>query len=312
MELNLINMKTAEKKYDVGVIIGRFQIHELHREHRNMIDEVISRHKKVIVFLGCSPALSTKRNPLDFTTRKVMMEEAYGNKISAILPLHDMKHDDRWSKQVDEKIREVFPLGSVVLYGSKDSFIPYYSGKFDTCELEPENYISATQIRDEISNEILKSRDFRAGVIYSTYNTFPYVHPTVDIAILNEDYTKILLGRKKHEDHFRFIGGFVDVTDESYEDAAKREISEETTGLEVGDLKYLCSQKVDDWRYKKEESRAIITHFYAAKKIFGVEKPNDDIFELKWFDVNELPNFKIVSEHKKMLDTLYNYINTLK
>src|SRR5258708_7197393 len=138
-------MEELKKKFDIGVIIGRFQIHELHREHKKMIDEVLKRHDKVILFLGVSPTLCTQRNSLDFLSRKVMFEEEYGNRISVILPLNDKKLDDVWSKQVDTKIREVFHLGSVVLYGSKDSFIPHYKGRFDVIELVPEVMVSATE-----------------------------------------------------------------------------------------------------------------------------------------------------------------------
>lgn len=296
-------MEEVKPKYQIGVIIGRFQIHELHDAHQELIDEVLNRHKKVLVFLGVSPALGTMKNPLDFATRRKMLEEHYGDRITVILPIHDKKSDFLWSKEVDNRIREVFPTGSVVLYGSRDSFIPHYKGKFATCELEPSSFVSATQVRQEVSEEIVKSKEFRAGVIYGIYNTHPIVFSTVDVAIYNEDKTKILLGRKPYEDKYRFIGGFVDVTDTSFEMAAKREVMEET-GLEIDDLKYVKSMRVDDWRYRKEPDRSIMTHFYTAKKIFGGEKPNDDIEELKWFKIYDINENNIVKEHLELLKTV--------
>lgn len=300
-------MKEEQKKYDIGVIIGRFQIHELHDAHKEMIDEVLSRHEKVIFFLGVSPTLSTKRNPLDFRSRKVMIEETY-NKDMIILPINDKKRDDVWSKQVDEKIREVEPIGSVVLYGSRDSFIPHYKGQFDTIELVPNSIISASQVRIEVSKKVERTKEFRAGVIYGAYNNFATVHSVIDVAIMNGNETEVLLGRKKNERRFRFIGGFADVTDGSYEQTVRREAKEET-GLEIGDIQYVASARVEDWRYRSDPERAIITSFYKAKKIFGREQGNDDIEEVVWKKISDFKNDdyilnELVSEHKTLMKEL--------
>ena len=74
-----------ELSSDIGVIIGRFQIHELHEEHIKLIDHVLHNHNKVILFLGTTDAVGTRRNPLDFITRKLMIEEVYGTALSSIL-----------------------------------------------------------------------------------------------------------------------------------------------------------------------------------------------------------------------------------
>ncbi|MFW6219724.1 MAG: NUDIX domain-containing protein [bacterium] len=303
-------MKRVEKSYDVGVIIGRFQIHELHVAHKKVIEYVLENHDKVIMFLGVSPAINTRKNPLDFLSRKVMIEEFYGHRISAILPLHDKKSDRLWAKQVDSKVREIVPMGSVVLYGSRDSFIPYYEpyGSFDCVELESEEKVSATEIRDSVKNKVFRTDEFRAGMIYAANSTFPFNYCTIDVAILNEDETKVLLGRKPEETEFRFIGGFSDTTDDSLEQTVKREANEET-GLEIDNIEYVCSKNVKDWRYSGESDRSIITVFYKAKKIFGMEKPNDDIVEVKWFDINTFNINNIVDSHKTLFESLKNNIN---
>ena len=61
-----------------GVIIGRFQTPELHSEHIKLIQYVLDRHEKVILFLGVSPTLANKKHPMDFITRKYMIEEQFG------------------------------------------------------------------------------------------------------------------------------------------------------------------------------------------------------------------------------------------
>jgi len=293
------------KTYDIGVIIGRFQIHELHVAHKKLIEHVLENHQKVILFLGVSAAINTRRNPLDFVSRKAMIEEMYGHRITAILPIHDRKNNADWAKEVDTKIREIFPLGKVLLYGSKDSFIPYYEphGKFNTCELEPETMVSATEVREKVKNEILRSKEFRAGMIYAANSTFPFNYGTIDVAILNNS-GQVLLGRKDYETQFRFIGGFTDVADTSLEHTVRREAQEETN-LEVDDIQYVCSHKVNDWRYTREDDRAIMTTFFKAKKIFGQEMAQDDIAELRWFDIDTFDYVHcMVGEHQPLFEKL--------
>lgn len=298
-------MEEVTKKYDIGVIIGRFQVHELHDAHKEMINEVLTRHEKVILFLGVSPTLSTKRNPLDFLSRKVMFEEEYGTRISAILPLHDKKLDTVWSNQVDTKIREVVPMGSVVLYGSRDSFIPHYKGRYDIIELVPSSLVSATEIRKAVSKKVERTKEFRAGVIYACFNSFDLVHPVIDVAIMNDDETKVLLGRKHQEEQFRFIGGFADVADENLEQTVRREAQEET-GLDIGGITYIGSMKVRDWRYRNDAERSIMTSFFKAKKVSGHEQGADDIAEVKWFNVADLKTEDLVGEHDQLLIKLKN------
>ena len=284
-----------------GVIIGRFQTPELHSEHIKLIQYVLDRHEKVILFLGVSPTLANKKHPMDFITRKYMIEEQFGISKLTIMPLSDNKSNEIWSKQLDSKIKEVFPLGSVTIYGSRDSFIPYYFGVNKTLELQPDVFVSATDIREVASKKVISSSEFRAGIIYSVYNQFPVVYSTVDVAIIKND--EILLGQKLGETQWRFIGGFVDTTDESDEAAAKRETLEET-GLEVADFEYICSMQIEDWRYRGIKDRSIMTRFFKAKYIFGCPTPQDDINALKWFKLTpELENI-LVEEHKKLFKKL--------
>jgi nicotinamide mononucleotide adenylyltransferase len=60
--------------YQVGVIVGRFQTHYLHEGHLDLISHVLENHSQVIIMLGISRKQNSKRNPLDFATRKLMIE----------------------------------------------------------------------------------------------------------------------------------------------------------------------------------------------------------------------------------------------
>ena len=300
------------QKETIGCIVGRFQTHELHEGHREIINYVVANHKKVVLFLGISPVLGTTNNPLDFSTRQKMIKDAYPDIQICAIP--DNRYDEVWSKNLDSRIREIFPMGSVKLYGSRDSFIPSYKGSFLTEEFKQNFYISGTEIRKMVSDEVKANPDWRAGVIYGAYNRYATSYQTVDIACFRDD--EILLAQKPGEIGYRFPGGFVDPTDESLERAARREWFEETGGnAEIGDLKYVASLRIDDWRYKSGRDKIMSALFY-CKFGHGRVEPSDDVSALKWISFSEFTKsgglILIVPEHAPLMMALIEYYNKIK
>lgn len=273
------------KKNEVGVIIGRFQTPALHEGHTSVLDKVTDMHSNVVVFLGVPRIQNTKRNPLDFSTRRKLIQESYPDVI--VLALPDHRSDEKWSENVDNALATMFPETNAILYGSRDSFLPYYSGKHETNELDQIASHNATDLRAEAATKTLDSDEFRAGVIYGITKQRPVTYPTVDIVVANYD-GQILLARKPAEDKFRFVGGFVDRTDESYEVAARRELYEETklSGLKPT---YIASQQIVDWRYEREDSGIMTSLFlFYEWDQMGRAEASDDIAEVKWFDLSDL------------------------
>jgi len=302
-------MKRKREQTDVGVIVGRFHVDDLHEAHTDLIQSVINENVKVIIFLGLAPTKVTINNPLDFESRKQMLLEAFPD--VNVLYIKDMRDDDAWSRKLDDQIADLTgPASTVTLYGSRESFIDHYTtNKYRTCVMEQEIFVSGTEIRKKIGKKVKADSKFRRGVIWAVYNQYPKVYPTVDIAIWNEDYTKLLLGRKREETQFRFIGGFVGPK-ESYEQAARREANEETH-LEISNPVYIDSFEVDDWRYRREQD-TITTAFFEAKRIFGKPTPDDDIEELRWFDFADLELEDVVEEHIPLLKALRAKDNKVK
>lgn len=308
------------KDYPIGAVVGRFQVHDLHDAHKYVIDQVVNNHKKAIIFLGVPKVVGTKKNPLDFDTRKKMIQHQYPDAVIIALP--DVGDDKRWTTELDRRIREVYPIGDVLLYGGRDSFIPYYKrghGQFDCKELEQHTFVSGTEVRKIVSETVKNSSDFRAGVIYQSYNQYPKVHPCVDSIILNDDFTKILLAKKPKENGWRLIGGFAHPNDESYEFTLIRKIKEDAgANTHVTDIKYIGSSKVPDWRYRGEEDKILTVLFKC--KVSGQIEPSDDVSELKWFGIHEISQTwfdlknevvgPIVEEHKCLLKMFFeNYEN---
>jgi bifunctional NMN adenylyltransferase/nudix hydrolase len=277
-----------EKTYPIGALVGRFQVHELHEAHKYLIDQVAKNHKKVVLFLGVPKVVGTKKNPLDFDSRKRMIQHYYPDIV--ILALPDFGDDRRWSSELDKRVKEVYPIGDILLYG----------GQFDCEELnEYGTFVSGTEVRKMVSEEVKDSVDFRAGVIYQSYNQYPKVHPCVDVAITDND--KVLLAKRPYEDSWRFIGGFSRPTDSSYEHTARRKVSEDAgKNLSITNLTYIGSVQVPDWRYQSEEDK-IMSVLFKTTKGWGRIEPSDDVSELKFFNIEDLNEEMMVNEHKILM-----------
>jgi bifunctional NMN adenylyltransferase/nudix hydrolase len=274
----------VDKKNTVGVIVARVQTPELHEGHLALLNHVTSKHSNVIVFLGIARIQNTKKNPLDFSTRKLMIQNMYPSII--ILPLEDNRSDEKWSDNLDSMIRTILPDKKAILYGSRDSFFTHYHGSHDTEAFPEVGSHNATELRAEAAETPLPSKVFRAGVIYGIYKQRPITYPTVDVVVVDGD--KILLARKPDETLFRFVGGFVDRTDTNWEMAARRELYEETK-LSALRMEYVCSQAVEDWRYKGLDNGIMTTLFMThAWDQMGKPEASDDIAEVKYFDLKDL------------------------
>jgi bifunctional NMN adenylyltransferase/nudix hydrolase len=313
---NILNIKPDfdPSNAQVGVIMARFQVAELHEGHKQLIDTVLHYHDKVIIFLGVNKKTNDKKNPLDFANRRAMINELYPNVV--ILPQPDVNDDNIWSKRLDNQISLPFGEVSAVIYGSRDSFIPHYKGKYKVIEVLPKIPANGTALRNAIAKSIIPSVDFRKGIIYHTLNQRPVTFPTVDVCAFNKN-GEILMAKKPNEHKWRFVGGFVDANDKSYEDAAKREFREETGGTcSVGDFKYITSQKIDDWRYRDDES-GIMTTLFLCEYLHGKAEASDDIAEVKWIPIREFSNYdgvrtNVIYEHRELMQTLVDKVYSEK
>lgn len=285
----------------VGVIVARFQTPELHAGHRYLIETVRSLHQDVFVVLG-SPRFEfpTELNSMDFVTRRLMVRKAYPR--VEIGALTDCGSDVIWSEALDALIAEAYPL-EAVLYGSRDSFVPHYKGKWRTVELPSYQEVSATSLRQETGLTACDTKDFRKGIIYAAATRPGVVFPTVDIAIIDRAQSRVLLGARRTEGgRLRFFGGFVDPKDESLEEAALREAREEAGPIMLRGLRYLGSHRVRDPRYWGTKD-GILTSLFVVEYVSGEPKAQDDIDGLEWVLFSDAPS-RFVKEHVPLWNML--------
>lgn len=287
------------KDNTLGVIIGRFQTDELTQGHQNLLDYVFHNHDRVLVLIGETEAIGTRRDPLDFFSRKDMITEYVEDHLSQDFYCVRIKNhisDEVWSQNVDSIISDIlnseFFGGTAILYGGRDSFIPHYKGKFQTHYItDIIERVSASEVRDRVAADLAKDdcwcdASFRRGMIRSAYMNYPRVITTVDVVPYSPFLDSILMGKKEGETLWRFIGGFTSPDSISDEADASKELLEET-GLSISpvNMKYLFSTNVDDWRYRRTPEVKVRTRVFTCKVYqanFEHIKAGDDIQEVGW------------------------------
>lgn len=293
-------MSDDANELTVGVIPARFQVPDLHVGHRHLIDYVRERHKKVLIMLGSSGGLPTTQNPLPFEVRAAMVKEAYPDVDVVEVLDHPLSHI-YWSKNVDDIIAKRFPEMLPTLYGSRDSFIPKYTGTFATHVVPAVSEVSGTDIRDAITAPT--TREGREALIYAAQSRYPICYRTVDVAIIDPRTGKILLiGKDVHNGLLSFPGGFNEQKGESDWRAALRERREELPGIRTGKLKYIGSYPIDDPRYRRSRDGITTTFFYTLFK-GGTPSAGDDAQQVFWVSPQELLE-RLVPWHHELAEVL--------
>ncbi len=123
-------------------------------------------------------------------------------------------------------------------------------------------------------------------------------YPTADVIVEMEDGGVVLIERRNPPAGWAIPGGFIDYG-ESAEDAARREIREET-GLEIGDLRQfgVYSDPGRDPRF-----HTITTVFTARGS--GTPRAGDDAGKAAVFTENDLPE-DIAFDHRAILTEYFS------
>lgn len=156
----------------LGVIIGRFQVPELHDGHKWLFLNCLNDCDRVLVIIGIKNAVDA-RNPLSFWLIKQMILSSFDSQLSdklIVICQCDVPDDAQWSDEIDQKISRYLKYREeATLYFSRDPFINTYKGMFYlTMKITELPGISGTDIRDKAAQAIINNADFRRGIIYAT------------------------------------------------------------------------------------------------------------------------------------------------
>lgn len=298
-----------------GVVVGRFQVAELHPGHLALLRHVAQVNDRLIIFVAVARTSPTNRNPLDFDTRHRMLFTEFP--YAVIVPIRDERSDEVWSGALDAKIAELTNRSSeVTLYSGPDGFLKVYRG-VHVHMFRPthapyrigDGVTSGSNQRRNIATTVRNTFDWRAGTIYGIANQFPRVYVTVDCAVMYrrvDGGIDVLLGKKPGEDLYRFPGGFLN-PGESLEKATKREVYEETT-MDLQNVEFVGSFPVDDWRYRTDPDAKITTCFHIGWASSYGAKAGDDLEKVEWFPAEKMP--KMVPEHSMLRERFKKIVNT--
>lgn len=301
-----MDKKYKVKKKRVAVVVARFQLHELHAAHKALLNKILEDFDELIIVLGIPPLQQTSKNPLNLEMRKQMLKEEFSNYMHRvrIAYIHNNKDDAAWSANLDKLISKLTKSNNrVILCGGRDSFIPYYkTNKYEVKEYPEfykEEYLSATSTRKEIANSTEFNKDFRAGVVHSACNVYPACVPSVDLVILNDQKTHVLLGLHIDETKYKFLGSWVRAG-ETYEYACYRTAKTKANVI-VENFMPLHSFTGFDWRFIGEDSD-LTTMLYECTILNNGEsvlRAMGNFKRLKWVPLNKVVD-NIINEHIKL------------
>lgn len=144
-------------KKKIGIIVGRFQVHELHQGHTYLIGQALEKFDEVRVFLGVTKGeIIDLRNPLPFEARKTMLLEQFPQLFNKIDKIEDIGNWKLWVESLDNRLKDLENLGDIFIFGSRDSVASRYKefdGKYEVVCLEELPNFSGTAVREDISNK---------------------------------------------------------------------------------------------------------------------------------------------------------------
>lgn len=333
----------SHKKYDVLVFILRGQ--PLHNAHLEIIKRSTALTDNLVVVVGSARQPRTYKNPFTFDERRTMLKAATsGLSINIFIEpnIDTLYNDQAWASRVQSIVgKYTSPNGKIGIIGHKKDMSTHYLNMFPQWELEEVGMIeplNATDIRDlyfkwdfnssfikyvvpestydfmiEFRNteafvQIVREREFIAAY-KKQYANLPYppIFVTSDVVVIQSGH--ILMVKRRAEPGKNLMalpGGYVNaITDKSVEDAALRELKEETM-IKVpepvlrGNIK---RNRVFDAIDRSPRGR-IITHCFVIELPDGdlpKVKGSDDAIKAKWIPISDIKIEDCFEDHAEII-----------
>lgn len=329
------------KKYDTAVVIGRFQ--PLHHGHLDLIDKAAGIARNVVIVVGSAHQPRTFKNPWTSLEREKFILKSVDYYKAQYRVEHniDTIHDDfAWRDRVLDLVGE---SGKTILVGHHKDSSSFYLDMFpqwDFMEVDSCSNINATDIRKayfwdsnrkflcgtvpkvtyDLLDEMLGTEEYYDIVEEykflennkEVYASLPYspIFVTADAMVVHKGY--VLLVKRKNtpgKGLWALPGGYVNAnTDKSVQDAAIRELKEETG---ISTSRYflnaqITKQRTFDTIGRSARGRIITTCFLID--LVGDEVPtvtaSDDAAEAKWVYIHELDISQMFEDHYEIIQDM--------
>lgn len=331
------------KKYDTLVLIGRFQ--PLHSAHLEIIKRATALCDQLVIIVGSTKQPRTYKNPFTFEERRAMIKSATAGLAMQVHvePNTDTIYNDQaWAVRVQAIVNKHFKFNDKVgIIGHKKDDSSFYLDMFpqwgyeNVDKIEP---LSAVDIRDLYFKEDVNYKFIKGVLPETTYNflldfahtdeyrqiirerefitehnkqyaglKYPPIFSTADAIVICSGH--VLMIKRRAEPGrglWALPGGYVNArTDKSVEDAAIRELREETQ-IKVpapvlrGSIK---RSKVFDAIDRSPRGR-IITHAFHIQLPDGElpkVKGSDDAEKARWVPIAEVQSEDCFEDHAEII-----------
>lgn len=334
------------KQYDTLVLIGRFQ--PFHNAHLEIIKRATALCDQLIIITGSAKQPRTYKNPFTSMERRGMIKSATAGlsiQICVEENVDTIYNDQAWAVRVQSIVNKHFKVNDKIgIIGHKKDESSFYLDMFPQWEYENVEEIeplSAVNIRDlyfkrDVNmnfiravvpattfdfldqfrttpeyEQIIREREFVANY-KKQYASLPYppIFSTADAVVIQSGH--VLMIKRRAEPGrglWALPGGYVNAgTDKTVEDAAIRELREETM-IKVPEPVLrgsIVRSKVYDAIDRSPRGR-IITHAFLIQLPDGElprVKGSDDALKAKWIPISEVKSEECFEDHFEILNDL--------
>jgi bifunctional NMN adenylyltransferase/nudix hydrolase len=332
-----------DKKYNTLVLIGRFQ--PFHSAHLEIVKRATALCDQLIIITGSAQQPRTYKNPFTSAERAVMIKDAtrgLSMHIHVEENVDTIYNDQAWAVRVQAIVNKHFKFNDKVgIIGHKKDDSSFYLDMFPQWgyeNVELIEFLSAVDIRDlyfkrDVNmnfikgvvpettfdfldqfrttseyEQIIREREF-VSTYKKQYASLPYppIFSTADAVVIRSGH--VLMIRRRAEPGkglWALPGGYVNAnTDKSVEDAAIRELREETQIKVPAPVLRgsIVRSKVFDAIDRSPRGR-IITHAFHIVLPDGElpkVKGSDDAEKARWVPIAEVRREDCFEDHYEIL-----------
>jgi bifunctional NMN adenylyltransferase/nudix hydrolase len=331
------------KKYDTLVLIGRFQ--PLHNAHLEIIKRATALTNQLVIITGSGKQPRTYKNPFTSFERERMIKAAAGGLAMQVYVeenIDTIYNDQAWAVRIQGIVSKYRTLGGQVgIIGHKKDDSSFYLDMFPQWgyeDVELIEFLSAVNIRDlyfkrDVNmsfikgvvpettfdflmkfkdtteyEQIIREREFVANY-KKQYASLPYppIFSTADSVVICSGHVLMIKRRAEPgKGLWALPGGYVNAnTDKSVEDAAIRELREETLIKVPAPVLRgsIVRSKVFDAIDRSPRGR-IITHAFHIELPDGElpkVKGNDDAEKARWVPIAEVRSEECFEDHYEII-----------